>query len=352
MVNTLKKQVSLGGIIKENLPFPFVCYPNHYGTFFVFYKTPTSQPFFCECSKSAIENYLKLEFKINKNSTSKSILLKLDSLVFPEGITKLSFPTTRNDSLKKNFKYKKQLCHRCNFVSPTMKYCAKMYGGTFEQNYGWYIKQAYYKFGINQQSYDYLQNICPPNLQKLIFNIRKVEEKYFSHNIALRELIIKQPHKRVEILNNNRDYKRNYRQAVRKLSTIMENHARKEFGFKKVGENWVTETQLYYLVKQIFPNHEIIFHHRPRWLKGLEIDVFIPSLNLGFEYQGQQHYHSIKLWGGDAALQKTKERDKQKKILCKKLSVKLIEIKYTEPISKEFIEYKLKKHNVPNPTGN
>lgn len=62
---------------------------------------------------------------------------------------------------------------------------------------------------------------------------------------------------------------------------------------------------------------------------------------LGFEYQGQQHYHPIKAWGGIKALNELRIRDNRKKELCKNNGIKLIEIDYTEPLTEEYIRNKI-----------
>jgi hypothetical protein len=59
-----KNPVSLGTITRENLPYPIVYYPNHYGTFFAFAKDEKSQGTFCLCSRPAIENFIRLKQEI------------------------------------------------------------------------------------------------------------------------------------------------------------------------------------------------------------------------------------------------------------------------------------------------
>lgn len=45
-------------------------------------------------------------------------------------------------------------------------------------------------------------------------------------------------------------------------------------------------------VKALFPNSEILYNKRPKFLKGLELDIYIPSLNLAFEFNGTGYHHS------------------------------------------------------------
>jgi len=57
----------------------------------------------------------------------------------------------------------------------------------------------------------------------------------------------------------------------------------------------------------------------------IELDIFIPSLMLAFEYQGEQHYHSR---GQFEAVSIQQERDLKKKSICKRLKITLIDIPY------------------------
>lgn len=70
--------------------------------------------------------------------------------------------------------------------------------------------------------------------------------------------------------------------------------------------------------------------------------MYIPSLNLGFEYQGKQHYEAVEFFGGKKGLEQTKQRDARKRKLCKENGVRVIEWMYNEPISKPFLSKKIK----------
>jgi very-short-patch-repair endonuclease len=91
----------------------------------------------------------------------------------------------------------------------------------------------------------------------------------------------------------------------------------------------------------LFPSIEIIHHYRGRELEGLEIDIWIPSLKVGIEYQGVQHFTAIQHWGGADALKKRIQNDERKKQICKSLGYKLIEFKYDENLSEEKLRNKI-----------
>ena len=97
------------------------------------------------------------------------------------------------------------------------------------------------------------------------------------------------------------------------------------------------EELLYLLLERIYKGKELKRQVRPPWLKGLELDIWIPELSIAFEYQGKQHFQPIAHWGGDEALMKIKERDKTKRELCQEKGIKLICINYDDPVEEHFV---------------
>lgn len=63
-------------------------------------------------------------------------------------------------------------------------------------------------------------------------------------------------------------------------------------------------------------------------LRGLELDVWIPQLKVGLEYQGIQHYEAQNHWGGEAALIGVRERDNRKRQACEEHGIVLLEFRY------------------------
>lgn len=57
---------------------------------------------------------------------------------------------------------------------------------------------------------------------------------------------------------------------------------------------------------------------------SIELDFYLPSVKLAFEYQGDQHFEQT--FRGD--VQNQMERDNVKRQLCKQLGISLIEIPY------------------------
>ena len=91
---------------------------------------------------------------------------------------------------------------------------------------------------------------------------------------------------------------------------------RETIGMPKVGEGWISETELYYKICDAFKELKIIHHASPKWLGRQHLDIFIPKYKIGIEYQGAQHYKPIDFFGGQESFYKTVERDNRKKRIC------------------------------------
>lgn len=94
---------------------------------------------------------------------------------------------------------------------------------------------------------------------------------------------------------------------------------------------WANEALLYELIRKEYP--EAIFQYHADWLGNQSIDIFIPSLNTGIEYQGEQHYRPIAVFGGDAGYESLVNRDRKKRLLCQMNGIRLIYWKYDEAIT-------------------
>ena len=64
--------------------------------------------------------------------------------------------------------------------------------------------------------------------------------------------------------------------------------------------------------------------------KVFVVDFFLPGENLIIEYNGEQHYRSKSLWGGEKQFTKQQERDEALRKYCLASKIKLLEIPYTE----------------------
>jgi hypothetical protein len=325
--------VSLGGVTyEESLPLPWVKYPNHYGTFILFSETENGTYYFCKCNQALVTNLLELN---RRHPPGQNIdpcrMAPLDSLHVPDEIAELTLKN-QEDPLSA-LKFKEKLCHRCNLIHPSIRYCHEMYGGKFDQSFGWYVNQTYLRNGVDSWSkIDFLPEICPDKIKQVI-------EKYIRANHQMIEEYDKCS-RSVDLETRKKlikEIKKPFNKANRELKNTFINLTRKDFGFRKVGEGWLSETIVFKIIQEILPNQEIIMHHRPVWLENLELDIYVPNLHFGIEYQGQQHFKPIKIWGGEKALKEVQERDKRKADICRKIGITLVHINYTDPLTKSFI---------------
>lgn len=114
------------------------------------------------------------------------------------------------------------------------------------------------------------------------------------------------------------------------LKLIMENN---------LSVKWKNELSLFQMLKKVYP--DAIYQYHTNWLGLQSLDIYVPSLKIGFEYQGQQHYQPVEYFGGAEAFEKRKFLDQKKKELCLANDVRLIEWKYDEPITKTLLKDKL-----------
>ncbi len=85
------------------------------------------------------------------------------------------------------------------------------------------------------------------------------------------------------------------------------------------------------MLQDLFPDHKVSIDFKnydmvfSKSKKVMQFDVAIPTLQLVFEYQGQQHYEKHFKYGSPEELQ---QRDKEKKEMCINKGLTLIEIPY------------------------
>lgn len=129
-----------------------------------------------------------------------------------------------------------------------------------------------------------------------------------------------------------------------------ENKVRDILGVPRIGEGWINETQLFKLVKLLFADYEVVREARTDWLGSQRIDIYIPALSVAIEYQGEQHFRPVALFGGEAGLRAAQLRDKRKRQLCKENGVELVYFKHTEDLSVERVEKKLQQFLPASPS--
>jgi hypothetical protein len=273
------------------------------------------------------------------------------------GVAKNTFPPSILETIRahpldplRHIEFREGICHRCNSAKPKARWCSDIYGTLFVQYYGWYIRQEFYRHGVHPSTYSLcLEDITPSNLLRRALDLQKAREETDRAYELLNKILsipnkTKQDKKRFGRLYDECKAKsKKYRRKKRAFEKYFENSARDAFNKKRIGDKWENETKLYEIVNGIMSEHKILRHHRPEWLDGLELDIYLPEFRLGIEYQGEQHFKPIKAWGGKQALEEVKIRDRRKATICKDRGVHLLHFSYNEPIEKEYVGKRIKE---------
>ena len=97
-----------------------------------------------------------------------------------------------------------------------------------------------------------------------------------------------------------------------------------------VGPVWASEASLFVLVQSRFP--DAVRQWSPQWLGRQSVDAYVPSINVAFEYQGEQHYRPVALFGGDEGFRATQARDARKRDRLALHGVALVEWRFDTAI--------------------
>ena len=87
---------------------------------------------------------------------------------------------------------------------------------------------------------------------------------------------------------------------------------------------WLKENNIKYDAQHKITNESILCKNR-----HLVVDFYLPDYNTIIEYNGEQHYKPVDLWGGEEKLKSQQERDSALRQYCKEHKVKLIEIPFS-----------------------
>lgn len=271
---------------EPSLPFTIVHYPSRFGLFFGFQENEESPVYYCSCQKNGMEVYL-LNEEFNRFS----------------GIPKV-LRTEAGKSFLKTIKYKDNLCHVCNKVAPSYGF-GKTYNGTkFHSIYGHYIRAVAYSYGISSYGKVLAPSLIPqdilPYLITTPFDIKKLDE-----------------------------------QSVFDFMRYCEDIVRIRMEYFQIGKKWTTEIKLLEIVKKLYPEYTIL-HQYP--LDHLRADIYIEELKLVIEYQGEQHFKPVEIYGGKEALNKIQARDKEKAMLCDFYKLGIVYFTYQDDITEKNVK--------------
>jgi len=97
-------------------------------------------------------------------------------------------------------------------------------------------------------------------------------------------------------------------------------------------------------IKKFFISKNITFNYQKifkdcRDIRYLPFDFYLPEYNLCVEYDGEQHFKSIKYWGDEDGLKKRQKHDQIKTQYCNDNNIELLRIRYDEKIEEKLNNY-------------
>lgn len=122
---------------------------------------------------------------------------------------------------------------------------------------------------------------------------------------------------------------------------------RRERSIPEIGRGWVSEVALFDLVRSIWPS--AVHQWRPAFLGMQSIDIHVPELGLAIEYQGQQHYAPVALFGGQEGFELTQLRDEKKRSLLARHGLRLLEWRFDVPITRTELFVQMTAMEIPVP---
>lgn len=98
------------------------------------------------------------------------------------------------------------------------------------------------------------------------------------------------------------------------------------------------------IVQQIYPNHRIELEHNVAERGALFVDIYLPRLQIGFEYDGIQHFeYNEHFHGSRENFIKAKRRDAEKDQRCEEEGITLVRVAYNEDMNRELIVSKIEE---------
>jgi hypothetical protein len=132
-----------------------------------------------------------------------------------------------------------------------------------------------------------------------------------------------------------------HRHRLKCIEGDAENDIRRAAGVPLIGQGWISETELFNLVKRLFAPSIVIQHARMPWLGRQHLDIYVPDHALAIEYMGEQHTEPLDHFGGEEGLRTRQVLDQRKRDLCRQQGIHLVEIASDEEVSTAYVERRL-----------
>jgi len=126
-------------------------------------------------------------------------------------------------------------------------------------------------------------------------------------------------------------YRSNSIAAGRILKRKITRHFLNTLENNNIDAAWKSEYLLYLIAVHHYPDAQFQYH--ASWLDQQHLDIFIPSLNIGIEFQGKQHYEPVEFFGGEEGFVIRQQLDAIKREKCASNGIRLVEWDYHIPIN-------------------
>lgn len=103
------------------------------------------------------------------------------------------------------------------------------------------------------------------------------------------------------------------------------------------------ERAIYRLLCELYGKEGIFRYSRPYWMARLELDFYLPDEKLAFEFDGMQHHtFSPHFHRTEEDFNRQVERDREKELICEANGVRLIRIRFDEPLTLDHLIAKIR----------
>ena len=200
-----------------------------------------------------------------------------------------------------------------------------------------YIRKSWRRRLSNRHSPDFTSTVSLSELERHSYGtggIRFTGRTHFVENKTFYEidLVRRQPLFCSDVENP-------FVELVEEIFREAENLLRERHGLPRIGEGWISEMLMFRLIQKRFADAEL--HAQPDWLRPQHLDCYVPSIRVGFEFQGQQHFEPVAVFGGEEGLVQTKQRDKLKAKKCSNNGITLIYWMHNELLTSDVLVAKL-----------
>lgn len=145
----------------------------------------------------------------------------------------------------------------------------------------------------------------------------------FSHNYINKLHYSKRNYNEERIITEQfRKFKMSFYRSITPKLREIESEIRVKKGYNIVG-SFTNESILFTKIKETYKDYNVISQGSPKWLGRQRIDIYFTDLNIGIEYQGDQHFLPIPYFGGEEGLKQRIILDSRKEKLCLENNCKL-----------------------------